>query len=222
ACKRSAEPSLARVVVCPWSPRTWLREDHHVWIRTASRSENAVPVVAPLAMGRELPVIWLCRADQIDAAHLGTRQYNHIVWKEPANLREKLAVRIRAVVGLGRASGSDDSPPEMGTPVLRRREGSGSCRPRRKTFSDSSTSRRTKPPSPRPPPSGCPPEGLYAPLYDRRRRECSGGPRSRTPCSGPYQHEAPKPSRTTRGLRVDGPGRSLDHHAVYGLRESSD
>src|SRR5262249_20761074 len=75
--KRSAEPSLARVVICSRSPRTGLWENHHDWIRTASRSENAAPVVAPLAMGRGLPVIWLCRADQIDAAHLDTRQYNH-------------------------------------------------------------------------------------------------------------------------------------------------
>ena len=45
--KHSAEPSLARVVVFPRSPRAWLREDHYAWIRTASRSENAVPLVAP-------------------------------------------------------------------------------------------------------------------------------------------------------------------------------
>ncbi len=54
-----------------------------------------------LAMGRRLPVIWLCREDHFNATHFDTRQYNHIVWKEPADLREKLAVRIRAVVGLG-------------------------------------------------------------------------------------------------------------------------
>ena len=36
---------------CSRSPRTGLREDHHDWIRTASRSENAAPVVAPLARG---------------------------------------------------------------------------------------------------------------------------------------------------------------------------
>jgi hypothetical protein len=47
ASKRSAEPSLARVVICSRSPRTGLWENHHDWIRTASRSENAAPVVAP-------------------------------------------------------------------------------------------------------------------------------------------------------------------------------
>jgi nucleoside 2-deoxyribosyltransferase len=55
---------------------------------------------AGYAMGMGLPVIWACRADEIANAHFDTRQYNHIVWNEPAELREKLALRIRATVGM--------------------------------------------------------------------------------------------------------------------------
>lgn len=55
---------------------------------------------AGFAMGLGLPVIWLCRKDQIEKVHFDTRQYNHIVWETPSELREKLAIRIRATIGL--------------------------------------------------------------------------------------------------------------------------
>ncbi len=50
------------------------------------------------AMGRGTPVIWCCRKSDIGQAHFDTRQYNHIVWNEPADLREALVDRIRATV----------------------------------------------------------------------------------------------------------------------------
>jgi nucleoside 2-deoxyribosyltransferase len=50
-----------------------------------------------LALGK--PVIWLCHEDHIEDCHFDTRQYNHIVWKDPEELREKLERRILAVVG---------------------------------------------------------------------------------------------------------------------------
>ena len=59
---------------------------------------------AGYAMGMGLPVIWACRADEIDKAHFDTRQYNHVRWSNPAELRDKLALRIRAAVGMRRAS----------------------------------------------------------------------------------------------------------------------
>jgi nucleoside 2-deoxyribosyltransferase len=55
---------------------------------------------AGFAMGMGLPVIWACKSTEIDRAHFDTRQYNHIVWKEPSDLRERLALRIRATVGI--------------------------------------------------------------------------------------------------------------------------
>jgi hypothetical protein len=53
---------------------------------------------AGFAMGRQVPVIWLCRKDQIKDAHFDTRQYNHISWESAQELRIKLEARIRATV----------------------------------------------------------------------------------------------------------------------------
>jgi hypothetical protein len=50
------------------------------------------------AMGLGRPVIWTCRKDQLGDAHFDTRQYNHIEWETPAELRKKLADRIRAII----------------------------------------------------------------------------------------------------------------------------
>jgi hypothetical protein len=55
---------------------------------------------AGFAAGLGRVVIWTCRADEIDNLHFDTRQRNHIVWTGPADLREKLAQRIRATVTL--------------------------------------------------------------------------------------------------------------------------
>jgi nucleoside 2-deoxyribosyltransferase len=54
---------------------------------------------AGYAMGMGLPVIWACKAAEMNNAHFDTRQYNHIVWNDPGELREKLALRIRATIG---------------------------------------------------------------------------------------------------------------------------
>ena len=53
------------------------------------------------AQGLGLPVIWTCRKDQIDQVHFDTRQFNHILWTEPHDLREKLRNRVGAVIGDG-------------------------------------------------------------------------------------------------------------------------
>jgi nucleoside 2-deoxyribosyltransferase len=54
---------------------------------------------AGFAMGLGLPVIWTCRKDQVDKCHFDTRQYNHITWETPEELREKLRDRILATIG---------------------------------------------------------------------------------------------------------------------------
>jgi nucleoside 2-deoxyribosyltransferase len=54
---------------------------------------------AGYAMGLGLPVIWTCRQDQVDDCHFDTRQYNHVTWETPDELREKLKDRILATVG---------------------------------------------------------------------------------------------------------------------------
>lgn len=53
---------------------------------------------AGFAMGLGRPVIWTRRASDIAAAHFDTRQYNHVVWSDPEDLREKLQYRIEATL----------------------------------------------------------------------------------------------------------------------------
>lgn len=56
---------------------------------------------AGFAHGLNIPVIWTCRKDLIEHVHFDTRQYNHIIWETPDELRKKLAMRIAAVIGDG-------------------------------------------------------------------------------------------------------------------------
>ncbi|MCL4552574.1 MAG: nucleoside 2-deoxyribosyltransferase [Candidatus Marsarchaeota archaeon] len=58
---------------------------------------------AGFAMGLGIPVIWTCHKDWVDKLHFDTRQYNHIVWESPGDLREGLQNRIRATQPLGPA-----------------------------------------------------------------------------------------------------------------------
>lgn len=53
---------------------------------------------AGFAMGLDRPVIWCCRAHDVDKAHFDTRQYNHIMWTTPEELRTRLIDRIRATI----------------------------------------------------------------------------------------------------------------------------
>jgi hypothetical protein len=68
------------------------------------RPRGGVYFEAGFALGLNIPVIWTCRADLLGQVHFDTRQFNHIDWKEPADLRERLRNRIAAVVGYGPAS----------------------------------------------------------------------------------------------------------------------
>ena len=51
---------------------------------------------AGFAKGLSIPVIFVCRSDMVDKLHFDTRQYNHIVWSDPDNLRQQLRERIQA------------------------------------------------------------------------------------------------------------------------------
>jgi nucleoside 2-deoxyribosyltransferase len=63
-----------------------------------SEHRNGVYFEAGLALGIGLPVIWSVHADHLAAAHFDTRQFNHIVYCTPAELRDALRNRIRATV----------------------------------------------------------------------------------------------------------------------------
>lgn len=66
-----------------------------------NRPRGGVYFEAGFALALEKPVIWCCRSDLIDQVHFDTRQFNHIVWADPAELKEKLKNRIGAFLGLG-------------------------------------------------------------------------------------------------------------------------
>lgn len=56
---------------------------------------------AGFAQGLGIPVIFSCRESVFEDIHFDTRQYNHIVWKAPGELRDSLTRRIAAVIGDG-------------------------------------------------------------------------------------------------------------------------
>ena len=56
---------------------------------------------AGFAHGLGIPVIFTCRRDMIDEVHFDTRQYAHILWDNPSDLRGSLRDRILARVGKG-------------------------------------------------------------------------------------------------------------------------
>ena len=56
---------------------------------------------AGFAYGLGIPVIHTCRKDMVDELAFDTRQYNHILWETPEELRDALAKRISARIGDG-------------------------------------------------------------------------------------------------------------------------
>lgn len=74
---------------------------------------------AGFGMGRNIPVIYTCRADQIEQAHFDTRQYPHILWSDPSELRRMLIDRIRATLPtrLPLGSGTSNAVHQPGSPA---------------------------------------------------------------------------------------------------------
>ena len=56
---------------------------------------------AGFAHGLNIPVVFTCRKDTLKNIHFDTRQYPHIVWETPEELRDGLTKRISAVLGDG-------------------------------------------------------------------------------------------------------------------------
>ena len=59
---------------------------------------RGVYLEAGFAMGLGRPVIWTCRKDDFGKTHFDIKQFNHILWEAPEDLREKLADRIKAII----------------------------------------------------------------------------------------------------------------------------
>lgn len=53
---------------------------------------------AGYALGRGQKVIYTCREDEIKNAHFDTRNYPHIVWKDAADLKQKLIDKIEVFI----------------------------------------------------------------------------------------------------------------------------
>ena len=74
-------------------------------------NRGSVYYEAGFAFGADVPVIFTSHEDSVDHLAFDTRQYAHIVWGEPAELRTKLAHRIEAIVGQGPRRSAPAVPP---------------------------------------------------------------------------------------------------------------
>ena len=66
-----------------------------------SGARGGVYFEAGYALGRNIPVIFTCRASSFEDVHFDTRQYNHIVWETPDELMDRLAQRIAETLNDG-------------------------------------------------------------------------------------------------------------------------
>ena len=63
---------------------------------------------AGFAHGLDIPVYFTCREGSLEKIHFDTRQYNHIEWAKPEDLREALKNRITAHIGYGPHKPADE------------------------------------------------------------------------------------------------------------------
>lgn len=68
-------------------------------VADVTQQKSGVYYEAGFAYGLGLPVIWCVRSDGLKNVHFDTRQYNHIVWENESELREKLEDFILATIG---------------------------------------------------------------------------------------------------------------------------
>ena len=61
---------------------------------------------AGFARGLGLPVVWTCHKEHLKDLHFDIRQFNMIDWVKPADLRQRLQVRIEAQLGDGPFKGA--------------------------------------------------------------------------------------------------------------------
>jgi nucleoside 2-deoxyribosyltransferase len=62
---------------------------------------NGVYFESGFADGLGIPVIWTCSDEHADKTHFDTKHLNQIRWATHAELRERLANRIKATIGVG-------------------------------------------------------------------------------------------------------------------------
>lgn len=91
-----AEIRRSRFVVADFTCRVAQVDDKETAI-----ARGGVYYEAGFAQGLGIPVIWCVRQDQVDKVHFDTRQFNHVTWSAPDDLRGSLAARISASIGWG-------------------------------------------------------------------------------------------------------------------------
>ena len=93
-----AEIRRARFLVCDFT--CGLLPDERSKSGKTAIARGGVYYEAGFAHGLDKRVIWTCRQDLIDHVHFDVRQYNLLPWEDgkEADLRDRLATRIRAVV----------------------------------------------------------------------------------------------------------------------------
>ena len=71
-------------------------------VADVTEQKQGVYYEAGFAIGLGLPVIWSVNEDEIEGVHFDTCQYNHIIWKDEAQLKRDLFHRVSAVIGMPR------------------------------------------------------------------------------------------------------------------------
>ena len=74
-------------------------KDSRFLVADVTGQRQGVYFEAGYAMGLGLPVIWTVHCDEIEKVHFDTRQYRHILWQDPADLKDQLADTVAAVIG---------------------------------------------------------------------------------------------------------------------------
>ena len=74
-------------------------KDSRFIVADVTGQRQGVYFEAGYAMGLGLPVVWSVKNDELGKVHFDTRQYNHVVWKNPDDLKTQLADRVVAVIG---------------------------------------------------------------------------------------------------------------------------
>ncbi len=80
-----------------------IRESRFVVVDVTTQNRGAY-FEAGFALGLDRQVIWSVRDNDLANVHFDTRQFNHVVWSDPADLRDKIRDRILGVFGRGSAS----------------------------------------------------------------------------------------------------------------------
>jgi len=96
-----AEIRRSRFVVADFTSDVFQRKGPTDLEKIEAISRGGVYFEAGFAKGLGREVIWTARNDLIDLVHFDTRQFNHITWATPEELRDKLSKRISATLGDG-------------------------------------------------------------------------------------------------------------------------